>query len=341
MPQMSVAIPAYKPQHLSQAIASVLSQTFEDYELLISDDCHDGHVRAVVEQFRDPRIRLIKGPQRGLVPNSVRLWDAASTDLLKFVFDDDFLLPFCLAALAAPMLKDPALPFAFNFRHIVDEKGVIVESPEIFTRKSPVRFEKHVMPMYMLSNLRNPIGEPSNIIIRRSAFPDASCLGQFCGIPIRHMIDVAFYLNAAQRGDCVGVPEFHSAFRRHDSQVSSRREAPAFSAGLYEWEVFTRGSVQLGLITHEVALKALPILERAYRSSEASFPELAHRRGRLPELRIRLEAGETDLVDDQFVEEWGWADRLIRERLGETISLDANSRQGLEIQPATPCSGRP
>lgn len=318
MPQISVAIPAYKPHYLSQAIASVLAQTFTDYELLISDDCPDGQVRAVVEQFRDRRIRLIDGPRRGLVPNSVHLWDAASTDLLKFVYDDDFLLPFCLAALTEAMLAEPALPFAFSFRHIVDEEGIILESPEAFTKKSSVRFERHVMPTHMLSNLRNPIGEPSNIIIRRSVFPDASCLGQFCGIPIRHMIDVAFYLNAAQRGDCLGVPGFHGAFRRHETQVSRRRDAPAFSAGLYEWEVFTRGSVQIGLVTHEAALKGLPALERAYRSSEALFPELAHRREQLPTLKVRLEAGETDLLDNEFLEEWRWADGLIRERMGET-----------------------
>lgn len=51
MPEVTVAIPAYKPAHLSQAIASVLAQTFTDYELLISDDCPDDSVRAVVAQF--------------------------------------------------------------------------------------------------------------------------------------------------------------------------------------------------------------------------------------------------------------------------------------------------
>lgn len=317
MPQISVAIPAYKTPHLGQAIASVLAQTFTDYELLISDDCPDGQVKAVVEQFSDPRIRLIEGPRRGLVPNSVRLWEAASADLLKFVYDDDFLLPFCLAELAKPLQADPELTFTFCFRHLVDEAGAIVRSPEPFANKTATRFERNVMPEHMAGKIRNPIGEPTNILIRRSAFADASCLDAFCGIPIRHMIDVAFYLNAAQRGACVGVPGFHAAFRRHDTQVSRRRTAPAFSAGVFEWEVFVRGAVQLGLVTPEVALRGLPELERAYRLFEAPFPELTHRKERLPALKARLEAGETQVADDEFKAEWRWADGLIRERLGE------------------------
>jgi cellulose synthase/poly-beta-1,6-N-acetylglucosamine synthase-like glycosyltransferase len=44
MPRVSVLIPAYKPRHLSQAIASVLAQTFDDYELLLSDDDPGGAV---------------------------------------------------------------------------------------------------------------------------------------------------------------------------------------------------------------------------------------------------------------------------------------------------------
>ena len=37
MPTVSVVIPATRHRYLRQAIASVLAQTFDDFELLISD----------------------------------------------------------------------------------------------------------------------------------------------------------------------------------------------------------------------------------------------------------------------------------------------------------------
>jgi glycosyltransferase involved in cell wall biosynthesis len=318
MPAITVAIPAYKTAHLSQAIASVLAQTFADFELLISDDSPGGEVKAVVAQFGDPRIRLIEGPRKGLVPNSVHLWENASADLLKYVYDDDFLLPFCLAELSKPMQADPELTYAFAFRYIVDDGGSIVATPQPVAKGSGTRFAAPVLPRNIITNIRNFIGEPSNILIRRSRFPDASCLNQFCGVPIRHMIDVTFYMNAGLHGPAAAVPAFHAAFRRHAQSVSSLRRSPGFSAGVYEWELFVRGAVQLGLVTPAEALQGLPTLDRAYGIFETpDFPELSHRRQQLPQLKARLEAGERQLVDDAYLAEWRWADGLIRQRLGE------------------------
>jgi glycosyltransferase involved in cell wall biosynthesis len=320
MPLITVGIPAYKADHLSQAIASVLSQTFGDYELLISDDSPDDRVKAVVEQFCDPRIRLIDGPRRGLVPNSVHVWENASADLLKFVYDDDFLLPFCLAGLATPMEADRDLTFAFSYRYLVDGAGRIGGAPEPFAKGEPTRFAASVLPRHIVSKIRNPVGEPTNILIRRSRFPDTTCLSHFCGVPVRHMIDVTFYLNAALQGPSIGIPSFHAAFRRHEQQVSWRRKAPAFSAGVYEWELFMRGSVQLGLVTPQEALQGIAELERAYRLFEEGFPELVHRRESVPALKARLEAGDRDLIDEAYVTEWRWADGLIRARLGDSAA---------------------
>lgn len=303
MPRVTVAIPAYKPAHLSQAIASVLAQTFGDYELLVSDDCPDAAVREVVGRFRDPRIRLIDGPRQGLVANSAHLWAHARADLLKYVYDDDFLLPFGLATLVELIEADPKLTFAFCARHIVDVEGRVLHSNSPISGGKPVSFPGAAVTNSLIGGIINSIGEPTNLLIRRSALGDAGCLSGFCGVPVRHHIDIAFFLNAAARGGCVGTPAFGAAFRRHANQVTSLRQAPDFSYGVAEWELFVRGAVSRGMIAPAGALRSFERLELNYANHLAEFPELAPLAAGLPRLRQQLEAGVGEVLDGGFLQQ--------------------------------------
>jgi glycosyltransferase involved in cell wall biosynthesis len=301
MPRMTVAIPAYKPAHLGQAIASVLAQTFTDFELLISDDCPDGSVRAVVEQFRDPRIRLIEGPRQGLVANSVHLWENAAADALKFVYDDDFLLPFAVAELDMLLSAHPEVPFVFCARQVVDAEGKILPSNATIPPGRPTLFPSEILVEALIGEIANPVGEPTSVLIRRSAFEDATCLSRYCGVAIHHHIDVAFYLNAAERGPCVGTPTVGAVFRRHAQQVSALARAAGYSYGVAEWELFMRGSVGRDMITPQAALRGLPRLELHYKSQQEHFPELEAMVAAIPQLRRALEEDERNLLDDEFL----------------------------------------
>ena len=59
MPKISVLMPIYKtnPEHLKKAIASVINQTFTDFEFLILDDCPvDQESERIVKSYQDKRI---------------------------------------------------------------------------------------------------------------------------------------------------------------------------------------------------------------------------------------------------------------------------------------------
>ena len=300
MPHVTVAIPAYKPAHLSQAIASVLAQAFADFELLISDDCPDGAVRQVVERFGDPRIRLIEGPRRGLVANSVHLWEHAAADLLKFVYDDDFLMPFCLADLVALLQQNPQAAFVFCARKVVDAAGRILPSNATIPPGPPTLFTGKVVAEALIGEIANPIGEPTSILFRRSTFEGPECLSRYCGAPVRHNIDVAFYLNAAERGPCVGAPDVGAVFRRHADQASSMTGEGSFAYGVAEWELFLRGAVSRGMIAPHVALRGLERLELHYRNQQG-LPEFQAMLAALPALRQRLQGDACDVLDEAFL----------------------------------------
>lgn len=59
--KVSAILPVYNGEHfIDQAIRSVLDQTFEDFELIIIDDCSTDNTLLKINQFKDPRIRVIR-----------------------------------------------------------------------------------------------------------------------------------------------------------------------------------------------------------------------------------------------------------------------------------------
>ena len=60
-PIITVAFPIYNPgKHLFTAISSILSQTFEDFEVLLIDDGSDEDITNKLRTIEDRRIRIIK-----------------------------------------------------------------------------------------------------------------------------------------------------------------------------------------------------------------------------------------------------------------------------------------
>lgn len=91
---ISVVIPLYnKEASIAQSLKSVLSQEYDDFEVVIVDDgSTDGSV-AVVEAMNDPRIRLIKQENGG--PSKARNTGVknAKSEWILFLDADDEMLP--------------------------------------------------------------------------------------------------------------------------------------------------------------------------------------------------------------------------------------------------------
>ncbi len=90
-PKVSVLVPVYRtnPAFLREAIRSVLTQTYTDFELVMLDDCPDDPRESVVREFSDARIRYARNARNlGITPSRNRLIDMARGDYLA-VFDHD------------------------------------------------------------------------------------------------------------------------------------------------------------------------------------------------------------------------------------------------------------
>src|SRR5688572_15476095 len=102
-PRVTVAVPTYNGQaFIEEAIASVLAQVFDDFELVVVDDGSDDATLAIVSRFHDPRLRVEAHPVRlGLVENWNRCLAAATGDYVTIFHQDDVMAPHNLASKVA------------------------------------------------------------------------------------------------------------------------------------------------------------------------------------------------------------------------------------------------
>ena len=91
MPTVSVVTPTYnRADILPRCIDSVLSQTFDDLEHLIIDDCSTDGTEKVVGQYGDDRLEYIRLPEnRGANAARNRGIKEASGDYVAFLDSDD------------------------------------------------------------------------------------------------------------------------------------------------------------------------------------------------------------------------------------------------------------
>lgn len=63
-PNISIILPTYNRAHIiKQAIDSVLSQTYSDFELIIVDDCSTDSTKELIDSYTDDRIRYVYSQQ--------------------------------------------------------------------------------------------------------------------------------------------------------------------------------------------------------------------------------------------------------------------------------------
>ena len=129
-PKLTVAIPTYRgAQFLGAAMASVLAQTFRDFELLVINDNSPDDTEAVVRGFNDPRVRYVRNPTNlGPQGNWNRCLDMARGQYFKLLPHDDLLMPTCLARQVSALDADhdERLALVFSAREVLAPDGRVL-----------------------------------------------------------------------------------------------------------------------------------------------------------------------------------------------------------------------
>jgi glycosyltransferase involved in cell wall biosynthesis len=115
-PKVSFVIPCYKLAHLlPECIRSILSQTFQDFEILIMDDCSPDITPEVARSFNDLRVKHVRNdPNLGHLRNYNRGISLSKGKYIWLISADDYLRkPYVLEKYVRIMEANPRLGYAF------------------------------------------------------------------------------------------------------------------------------------------------------------------------------------------------------------------------------------
>lgn len=136
-PLVSIVTPCHNASaYIAQAIESVLSQTYSNWEMLICDDASTDNSVDIISSYvkRDPRIKLFKLYSPSGSPTKPRneAIKHASGDVIAFLDSDDVWLPTKLEE-QLPLLNDERIAVVYSYYEKIDEFGVrnnrIIKSP--------------------------------------------------------------------------------------------------------------------------------------------------------------------------------------------------------------------
>jgi glycosyltransferase involved in cell wall biosynthesis len=132
-PLISVSIPSYNVgQYIEKALQSVLSQTYDHLEIIVVNDGSTDNTAEKVQQFTDPRIRLISHPQnRGLSAAHNTAIDHARGEFYAVLDPDDLSLPDRLECQVNHMLKYPKLGVLGGGVTLFGEVHQTIDTPSI------------------------------------------------------------------------------------------------------------------------------------------------------------------------------------------------------------------
>jgi len=94
-PLVSVSMPAFNAErYIGEAIESILSQTYTNFELIIIDDGSTDQTREIINRYHDPRIvKIFSDQNRGLIATRNQIAQLARGKYLALLDADDRAFP--------------------------------------------------------------------------------------------------------------------------------------------------------------------------------------------------------------------------------------------------------
>jgi glycosyltransferase involved in cell wall biosynthesis len=161
-PRVSVIIPAYNAARtVDQTLDSVLSQTFQDFEIVVVDDGSTDDTPAVLARRR-ARLRVLRKVNEGRPAAARNLGVRASCgEYVAFVDADDTWHPDKLARQVAMLDRDPTIGLVYTADATINARGDIVS-----VNPCPPGARGRIYDVLRVHNVM--VG--SSVVVRRDAF---------------------------------------------------------------------------------------------------------------------------------------------------------------------------
>jgi glycosyltransferase involved in cell wall biosynthesis len=208
-PRISVVMPVWNGEaYLREAIGSILSQTFTDFELIVVDDGSSDGTPKILASYHDVRVRVFRLDHAGIVVALNFGIAQAKAEWIARQDADDVSLPHRLEAQWRALQLNPHAVLVHTDVECIGEESQPASRP---------RFSKTRAFMALRLCYQCPIVHSTVLFKKETALAVGGYLPDE-----RHAEDYSLWGRMLERGEFVGLPEKLLEFRIHPMSVSKQ-----------------------------------------------------------------------------------------------------------------------
>ena len=232
-PLVSICVPTYNgATFLEEALGSIVTQTYPNIEVVVSDDASRDTTWQILERFKsnaDIPVQLHHHTPSGIGANWNNSLLKANGVYIKFLFQDDVLETTCVEQMVHFMEKNPNCGLVACKRSFISQEKPTDEIQDWIKQYKDlqVQFNQDNSVLHLndtlferedfLKGCKNKIGEPTATMFRKSILKKVGYFDE----DLRQILDYVFYYRILKKYSIAILPEQLVRFRIHPDQATN------------------------------------------------------------------------------------------------------------------------
>ncbi|SDH86943.1 MULTISPECIES: glycosyltransferase family 2 protein [Winogradskyella] len=236
-PKVSICIPTYNGvKFIAEAMDSAICQTYGNLEIIVSDDASIDGTLKIIETYKFKTsipISVYHHEPNGIGANWNNCIKKAKGDYIKFLFQDDVLIPSCIEQMVNILEQNPKLGMVASKRKFIVEQDLTSDATKLWIEKYGdlqrglhFKINKNVQIIdrslfksneFLKPPIKNKIGEPSAVLFRKSI---TDIIG-FYREDLKQILDYEFCYRLLKKQDIAIINENLVKFRLHHNQATN------------------------------------------------------------------------------------------------------------------------
>lgn len=236
MPLVSICIPTYNgSKFIAEAMESAINQTYSNLEIIVSDDTSNDDTIKIIEAFKQKTnipIFIHQHQPNGIGANWNHCIKKANGKYIKFLFQDDVLMPTCVNEMVNVLENDASIGLVASMRTFIVEASYINEETEKWIKAYGNLQEALQLPLkngmrildknlfksdLFLKSPLNKVGEPPTTMFRKDLIKNIGYYRE----DLKQILDYEFYYRLLKKYKIAILEKELVKFRLHQQQATN------------------------------------------------------------------------------------------------------------------------
>jgi glycosyltransferase involved in cell wall biosynthesis len=234
MHRVGIGLPVYNGErHIAETLESLLAQTYEDFDLIISDNASIDRTEEICREYTDSdsRVRYTRNSENlGAARNYRRVFELSSCEYFRWANCDDVFAPDSLARCIEVLDQDISIVLTYPKTILINDRGEVISKYEdnlnLQNPKASVRFSQFFQRVGLVNVIYG--------LIRYDVLRKTGLLRNFSGGDIPLVAELSLY------GKFQEIPEYLFYRRLHAEAYSNYKDDPVRAQEFFDPSVKER-----------------------------------------------------------------------------------------------------